>query len=122
MHDPLPHRKNMAFVYHQNRNRISDFLSYINRSSETPFSLTCETGLPRVTLCRIIDGSVCPDFLTVAIITDAIERRIGKRFDPREVVAFNGEFLTPNLDNLLGATKKDAVSTASQPSMQFQGV
>ena len=122
MHDPLSHRRNMAIVYHQNRNRISDFLSYINRSGETPFSLARETGLPRVTLCRIIKGAVCPDFVTVAIITEAIERRIGKRLDPRELIAFNGEFLTPNLDDLLGTTKKDAVTTASQSSMQFQSV
>lgn len=110
----------MAFDYRQNQNRISDFLSYINQSSETPFSLARETGLPRVTLRRIINGTVCPDFLTVAIITASIERQIRKRLDPREIVAFNGEFLTPDLDDLLGATKKDAATTAAQPSLRFQ--
>lgn len=112
----------MAIVYRQNRNRISEFLSYINRTSDPRFSLSCETGLPRVTLDRINDGSVCPDFLTVAMITGAIERRIGKRLDPRELVAFNGEFLTPNLDDLLGTTKKGAVPTAPQPSIHIQRV
>jgi hypothetical protein len=107
----------MALVYRHNRNRISEFLSYINRNSDTRFSLVCETGLPRVTLDRIIDGSVCPDFLSVAMITDALERRIGMHLDPREIVAFDGEFLTPGLDELLGATKRDAARKAHQASV-----
>jgi len=106
----------MALVNRKNHNRISEFLTYIDRSNDAHFSLARETGLPRVTLCRIIDGSVCPDFLTVAIITEAIERRLGKRLDPRELVAFNGEYLTPDLDELLCDTKEDAANAASLPS------
>lgn len=65
-------------------------------------SLAEDAGVDPSTVSRLIHQKINPSFLLVARITGALERQLGRRIDPRDLIAENGEFLTPFTCDLTG--------------------
>jgi len=53
-------------------------------------------------LSRVLNGKTNPSFLMVARITAALERRLGIRLDPRDLIAESGVFRTSALCDVVG--------------------
>ena len=51
---------------------------------------------------RLINGKMNPSFAMVARVTTALEKSLGYRIDPRDLVAELGKFLTPHTCDLVG--------------------
>ncbi len=53
-------------------------------------------------ISRLINNKINPSFALVARVTAAIEKELGIRMDPRDLIAENGEFLTRSVCDLTG--------------------
>ena len=51
-------------------------------------------------ISRLINNKINPSFALVARVTAAIEKELGKKIDPRDLIAENGEFLTRSVCDL----------------------
>jgi transcriptional regulator with XRE-family HTH domain len=84
-------------------NRIDDLMAH---SSTLAFGgvqrLAQFAGVSPASISRIICGLQNPTFLMVARITAVLEEDFGRRIDPRDLVAENGQFLTRFACDLVG--------------------
>ncbi|MBS1722970.1 MAG: helix-turn-helix transcriptional regulator [Armatimonadetes bacterium] len=84
-------------------NRFLDVMAHSDRFAFRGSSrLAFDAGVNPSTLSRILYGEINPSFALVARLTGALEKEFGLRFDPRDLVAENGEFLTPFTCDLVG--------------------
>ena len=84
--------------------RIPDVMSHIPKfaSRAGVERLATESGLSAKSVSRLIHGEGNPSFLTVVRLTNALEARLERRVDPRDLIAENGEFLTRFTCDLVG--------------------
>lgn len=86
-------------------NRISDVMAHTMQFSFWGVGRLAEqAGVSRSTVSRIINGKINPSFVLVARLTAALEAELGRRIDPRDLVAENGAFLTPYTCDLVGCS------------------
>lgn len=76
-------------------NRVSDVMAHTTRYAFKGVArLARDAGVSPSAVSRLINGRMNPSFLMVARIADALERELGFRIDPRELVAEGGRFPT----------------------------
>jgi transcriptional regulator with XRE-family HTH domain len=76
-------------------NRVSDLMEHTTKYSFWGVSqLAADAKVTPSAISRLINGKMNPSFAMVARVTTALERELGFRIDPRDLVAENGEFLT----------------------------
>ena len=84
-------------------NRIAAILTHIPwYAFEGQARLARDVGVSRSTISRLLAGLSSPSFVLVWAITKAIERRLGKPLDPRELVSLDGTYPTPSVCDLVG--------------------
>ncbi|MEI7576404.1 MAG: hypothetical protein WCK51_05885 [Armatimonadota bacterium] len=77
-------------------NRIADVMAHLNRYMfKGTTRLAEDARVNPSTISRVLNNQLNPSFALVARITAAIESEFGIQIDPRNLVAENGDFLTP---------------------------
>ncbi len=83
-------------------NRFADVMAHHDRFAFKGVSrLALEAGVSPSSVSRLINGKMNPSFLMVARLTEALERQLGFRIDPRDLVAESGRFLEPFVCDLM---------------------
>ena len=62
--------------------------------------LAHEAGVSHSAISRICSGKSGASYPVICAITEVLERHLGKRIDPREIVSFNGTYPTPSVCEL----------------------
>lgn len=84
-------------------NRVSDMMAHSTRYAFHGVTrLAADARVSASSVSRLINGKMNPSFAMVARITTALERVMGYRIDPRDLVAELGRFLTPHTCDLAG--------------------
>ena len=84
-------------------NRFTDVMAHSDRFAFRGTSkLALDAGVSVSSVSRVIHGEVNPSFRTVVRLTEAVERELGIRIDPRDLVAESGRFLTRFTCGLVG--------------------
>lgn len=84
-------------------NRIADLMAHTNQYAFWGVSRLAENaGVSSAAVSRIIHSKINPSFVMVARLTRALEKELGHRIDPRDLIAENGEFLTRFTCDLVG--------------------
>jgi transcriptional regulator with XRE-family HTH domain len=83
-------------------NRFTDVLAHHDKFAFKGVSrLAREARVSPASVSRLINGKMNPSFLMVARLTEALERHLGFRIDPRDLIAENGRFLEPFVCELM---------------------
>ena len=89
-------------VYGPVINRFGDVMAHTTRYAFNGIErLAKDARIHPSTLSKIIGHRMAPSFAIVQLLTDALERELGFRIDPREVIALEGGFLTPHVCDLV---------------------
>lgn len=84
-------------------NRVSDLMAHTRRYAfKGVRRLAQDARVSPSAVSRLINGKMNPSFLMVARITDALERELGRRIDPRDLVAESARYLTRHACDLAG--------------------
>lgn len=84
-------------------NRVSDLMIHTNRYAFHGVTrLALDAKVSPSSVSRLINGKMNPSFAMVARVTTALEKTLGYRIDPRDLVAELGRFLTPHTCDLAG--------------------
>lgn len=59
-----------------------------------------DAGISRSALSRLMRGESSPSYALVCALTKALERKLGCRIDPRDLISVDGTFLTPSVCEL----------------------
>lgn len=107
--------------------RIGDVMSHLTRYGFKSLArLARDAGVSRSAVSRLISGERNPSFLVVARITEALERELGHRIDPRELVAEYGRFPTRYACDLIGGCRgclpESATDEYGDTKRAFEGV
>jgi transcriptional regulator with XRE-family HTH domain len=84
------------------RNRLPAVLEHIPiYSFEGQARLAKDAGIARSSMSRLIKGNTAPSYRLICAVTAAIERRLGRRIDPRDLVTDEATFPTPFVCSLM---------------------
>ena len=64
--------------------------------------LAHDAQVSKSAICRLLAGRSQPSFAVALAVTNALERRLGKALDPRELISLDGTYPTPNVCALVG--------------------
>lgn len=64
--------------------------------------LAADAGVSRSAVSRLVAGKAAPSFAIAVAVTAALEKRLGRRLDPRELVSFDGTYPTASVCVLCG--------------------
>lgn len=92
---PLPRQRT-----HNRLHAVMSHIGYLTFKGKT--RLAREAGVSHSVVSRIISGKSSPSFAVVAAITRALEKRLGRQIDPRDIVNFDGAYPTPSVCQLCG--------------------
>ena len=62
--------------------------------------LAHEAGVSHSAISRICSGKSGASYPVICAVTEILEKHLGKRIDPREIVSFNGKYPTPSVCTL----------------------
>jgi hypothetical protein len=79
---------------------IMDHIGYL--SFQGTVRLAREAGVSHSVVSRMIHGKTTASFPVVVAITHALEKRLGRHVDPREILTFDGKYPTPSVCQLCG--------------------
>ena len=108
-------------------NRIGDVMSHLTKYGfKSVGRLARDAGISPSTVSRLISGKLNPSFLVVVRITEALERQLGYRIDPRELIAEWGRFPTrftcDLIDGCRGCLPESATDEYGNTKHAFDGV
>lgn len=107
-------------------NRFTDVMAHTDRFAfHGTTRLAQDAGVDPASVSRIIHGIQNPTFAMVARLTEAVEKVVGYRIDPRDLVAENGKFLTPfccDLTGCQGCLPESALDEFGDTKSAFSGV
>lgn len=84
-------------------NRFTDVMAHSDKFAFKGVSrLAREAGVSPSSVSRLINGKLNPSFILVARLTNALERQLGYRIDPRDLIAECGSFPTRFVCDLTG--------------------
>lgn len=84
-------------------NRIRALLAHTTRYAFKGESrLAKDSGVSRSALNRVVSGQSSPSFALVSAITRILERSLGCRIDPHDVVSLDGTYPTPLVCGVMG--------------------
>jgi len=87
--------------------------------------LAADSGVSKSAVCRLINGQSSPSFALVCALTKALEQRLGKRLDPRELISFDGTYPTRSVCELAGCKgclPKEAYDERETLRPEFRGI
>lgn len=83
-------------------NRLGDVAAHTTRYAFKGVArLARDAGVSPSAVSRLLNGKMNPSFAMVARLTGALERELGYRIDPRDLVAENGAFPTRHVCDLV---------------------
>lgn len=86
-------------------NRLRAIMAHINfLSIEGQVRLAREAGVSPSVVSRTARGVSAPSFAVVLALTRALEKRLGKRIDPRDILNFDGQYPTASVCELCGCS------------------
>lgn len=108
-------------------NRVSDLMAHTTRYAFKGVArLARDAGVSPSAVSRLINGRMNPSFLMVARIAGALEKELGYRIDPRELVAESGRFPTRHacdlVDGCRGCLPDSATDEYGDLKRAFYGV
>lgn len=107
-------------------NRVRDVAAHTNRYAFKGVSrLAKDAGVSPSAVSRLVNGLSNPSFLMVARLTEALEKELGYRIDPRDLVAEYGRFPTPfacDLAACRGCLPESAVDEFGSRKEAYEGV
>ena len=84
-------------------NRIARVMEHVpTYSFQGQARLATDAGVSRSAVSRLLAGKAAPSFAVTVAVTAALERRLGLRLDPRELVSFDGNYPTDSVCELCG--------------------
>lgn len=84
-------------------NRIRAVMAHTTRYAfKAEARLAHDAKVSKSALNRLINGLTSPSYFVVVAITRALEERLGRRIDPRDLVSVDGRYLTPSLRDVCG--------------------
>ena len=84
-------------------NRLRDLMDHsLSLSCHGVSRLACSARVSPAAVSRVLNGKQNPSYIMVVRLTEAIERELGRRIDPRDIFAEDGRFLTPFVCDLAG--------------------
>lgn len=99
-HSQPPQEKINALQLH---NRILALMAHTTRyafKGET--RLAQDAGVSKSAVCRLLNGKSSPSFALVVAVTKALEKRLGRPLDPRELISLDGSYPTASACELAG--------------------
>ena len=85
------------------RNRILAVMTHSMRYAFKGTSrLAGDAGVSKSSISRLVRGLSQPSFVLVAAITRALEKDLGQRLDPRDLVSLDDTYPTPSVCRLVG--------------------
>ena len=94
-----PHKQALGPVI----NRFADLMTHTERYAFKGVTrLARDARVSPSSVSRLINGKLNPSFVFVARLTAAIEKQLGFRIDPRDLIAERGAFLTQFACDLAG--------------------
>ena len=107
-------------------NRLRAIMAHINYLSiEGQTRLAREAGVSPSVVSRIARGLSSPSFAVVLALTRALEKRLGKCIDPRDILNFDGEYPTPSVCELCdcsGCLPDSFYSDADEIKPEYRGI
>ena len=98
-------QQNPKQVFGPTINRISDVMVHLDRYAFNGVTrLAKDARVSASSVSRLINGKMNPSFRLVSRLTTALEQELGRRLDPRELVAEAGKFSTRFVCDLVGCT------------------
>lgn len=83
-------------------NRILAVLLHLNRyGCRTQVRLAEDAGASEAAISRLLSGQSNPSYCLAVSVLEALERHLGKRIDPREILSLDGKYAT-NVCTLCG--------------------
>jgi transcriptional regulator with XRE-family HTH domain len=90
----------MPFLRHPH-NRLRAIIQHIDTFYFQGITkLAHEAGVSHSAISRICSGKSGASYPVVCAIADVLEKHLGKRIDPREIVSFNGTYPTQSVCEL----------------------
>jgi len=84
-------------------NRVRDVMEHVPwYTFKDQARLAADIGVAPSTVSRFLRGQTRPTFSMACALTGAVERRLGRRLDPRELISLDGRYPTANVCRLLG--------------------
>jgi hypothetical protein len=77
-----------------------DHIGYL--SFQGTVRLARESGVSHSVISRMIHGKTSASFPVIVAVTKALEKRLGRHIDPREILSFDGRYPTQNVCTLCG--------------------
>lgn len=86
-------------------NRLGAIMAHTDRYAFDPaVRLARDTGLSYTTIYNILHGLNGPSYYTAIKITEALEKALKRKLDPREIVTISEKFPTPVVCKLTKCT------------------
>lgn len=99
----MTHQPNQAFG--PTINRLGDMMEHSGRFAFSGVTrLAFAAGVDPASVSRILSGRQNPTYLMVVRLTEALEKDLGFRIDPRDIFAEEGQFLTRFACDLCGCS------------------
>lgn len=87
------------------QNRIRAVMAHTTRYAfKSEARLAHDAGVSKSALNRLIHGLTSPSYTIICALTEALEQRLGRRIDPRDLVALSGRYPTPSLGAICGCS------------------
>ena len=84
-------------------NRIAAILEHIPYYSfQGQVRLARDAGVSKSAVSRLLSEQTAPSFAVALAVTTALETRLGRKLDPRELLSLDGHFPTPSVCDLCG--------------------
>lgn len=97
-HSPL--NKSVLVIPH---NRLRVVMAHTTRYAfKGEARLALDAGVSKSAVSRLVNGLSSPSFAVVSAIAHALEKRLGRSLDPRELVSFDGNYPTLSACALCG--------------------
>lgn len=99
----MPDRGKPKINNSQLHNRILALMAHTTRyafKGET--RLASDAGVSKSAVCRLLNGRSSPSFVLVVAITKALEKRLGRPLDPRDLISLDGHYPTTSACELAG--------------------
>lgn len=107
-------------------NRVGDVMAHTRRYAFKGVGrLARDAGISPAALSRIINGEINPSALMVSRLANALERELGLRIDPRDLVAEEGRFLRRfacDLCGCRGCLPESAIDEYGETRKAFVGI
>lgn len=99
----LSHRSPTKINGSQVHNRILALMAHTSRYAfQGETRLAKDAGVSKSAISRLLRGHSSPSFALVVVLTKALEKRLGRPLDPRDLISLDGNYPTATACELAG--------------------